>query len=150
MISASAESSGYPTTNFYNFGHYDDNFFKTWCTTDFDQNPFIEMTLTAPVLITKILSSGRTSPSESYFVTNFTLEYSLPNSTNNLTYYTTETGSIKVALTRLIKLQFYLVIKLLLEYNIHYQYAAFYGTSVEHTNRARETVANTKTSSMAN
>ena len=88
MVTASDDTS--------NFGYEDGRFFKTWCTTDFDPDPFIEMELTSPVLITQILFSGSSTLSGSYHVTNLTLEYSPSNSSTVLSYYTTETGSIKV------------------------------------------------------
>ena len=97
MIRSSGASSGYPATYIYNFGYEDDTFFKTWCTLDFlAPDPFIEMELTSPVLITQILFSGRSDRSGSYYVTNLTLEYSPPDNATVLSYYTTETESIKV------------------------------------------------------
>ena len=96
MISVSGVAS-YPATDLYNFGYDRDSYFDTWCTTDSNsQTPFAEMELTSPVLITQILTSGRSTPTDSYFVTKFTLEYSLPNEPTNLSYYLTETGNIQV------------------------------------------------------
>ena len=104
MISASHATTAYPVTDLYNFGYYRDGFFKTWCTTDFNSpTPFAEMELTSPVLITQILTSGRSTPTDTYFVTNFTLEYSLPNDPTNLSYYLTETGNIQVNKLSLLK-----------------------------------------------
>ena len=97
MVTSSDDASGYPATNIYNFAHADsDDYFRTWCTTDFDPDPFIKMELTSPVLITQILFSGRFNPFGSFHVTNLTLEYSPPDNATILSYYTTEAGSIKV------------------------------------------------------
>ena len=97
MINASGYSfSSYHATDLYNFGHERDAYFNTWCTTNASLNPYVEMELTSPVLITHILTSGRATPTDSFFVTNFTLEYSLPNDPTNLSYYLTETGNIQV------------------------------------------------------
>ena len=111
MITASGDQSIYPATDVYNFGfNGTDLFFNTWCTVDFDSDhPFIEMELTSPVLITSIVCSGTTSLRSRqttttlttlrpvyYYVTNFTIEFSPPDNTTTLSYYTTEEGDIKV------------------------------------------------------
>ena len=83
-------------TDVYNFG-FGAKCIDTWCTSDRDPDPYIDLELTSPVLITKILLSGRNNSLGSYFVTNFTLEYSPANDTTVLSYYTTDTGSIKVS-----------------------------------------------------
>ena len=82
--------------NVYNFG-FGAQYIDTWCTTGSDPDPYVDLELTSPVLITKILLSGRNNSLGSYFVTNFTLQYSPPNNTTVLSYYTTDTGNIKVS-----------------------------------------------------
>ena len=103
MVRASQEySAGGQVTNVYNFGFGARYGIDMWCTTDSDPDPYVELELTSPVLITKILLSGRNNSLGSYFVTNFTIEYSPPNNTTALSYYTTDTGNIKVSSVRLI------------------------------------------------
>ena len=102
MVKFSQDTSAYPATYIYNFGYGEDDYFYTWCTTDSDPDPYIEMELTSPVLITQILFSGRSTPSGSYHVTNLTLEYSLPDNATVLSYYTTEAESIKVLSFRIL------------------------------------------------
>ena len=98
MVTASRQLSSGPATDVYNFGYERSSSIDTWCTFTSDPDPYVDMTLTSPVLITQILSSGRTSVSSSFYVTNFTLEYSPPNDISILNHYTTETGDIKVIL----------------------------------------------------
>lgn len=97
MVTSSSSTTSYTTTEIYNFGFVVGGYFDTWCTTDTDANPYIDMGLTSPVLITQILSSGRTTPTESFYVTNFTIEFSPPNETTTLNYYTTESGTTQVS-----------------------------------------------------
>ena len=74
----------------------------TWCTTNQDADPYIEMQFTSPVLVTMMISSGSIIGQRIYYVTNFTLEYSPPNNSSVLDYYqctddSAETGSEKVS-----------------------------------------------------
>lgn len=94
MVRVSDDVSGGRVTDIYNFGSV--RYIDTWCTTDRDPDPYVDIELTSPVLITTILLSGKNSSIGSYFVTNFTLEYSPPNNKTVLSYYTTDTGNIKV------------------------------------------------------
>lgn len=96
MVRASRDIAGGRVTDVYNFG-FGAKFIDTWCTFDTDADPYVDLELASPVLITKILLSGRNNSLGSYFVTNFTLEYSPPNNTTVLIYYTTDTGNIKVS-----------------------------------------------------
>ena len=95
-VTSSYSGSSYPATNIYNFGYGEGDYFDTWCTVDYCGDPYIMMELTLPVLITQILFSGRSIPSGSFYVTNLTLEYSPPDNKTILSYYTTESGNIKV------------------------------------------------------
>ena len=96
-VTSSNDASGYPATDVYNFGYGEGEYIDTWCTfREIDPDPYIELELTSPVLITQILFSGTTNilfgP---LHATNLTLEYSPPDITI-LKYYTTEAGDIKV------------------------------------------------------
>ena len=95
-VTSSHDFSTTPATYVYNFGYGENQSVNTWCTVDTIANPYVEMELTLPVLITQILFGGRTSTSGASYVTNLTLEYSPPGNKTLLNYYTTETGSIKV------------------------------------------------------
>lgn len=99
-VTSSDDAFGYPATYIYHFGYGEDEYIDTWCTTaESDPNPYIEMELTSPVLITQILFSGRTSTLGIFHATNLTLEYSPPGNKTVLNYYTTESGDIKVRST---------------------------------------------------
>ena len=96
-VTPSNDAFGYPATNIYNFGYGEDEYIDTWCTTRAsDPDPYVELELTSPVLITQILFSGRTSTFGPLHATNLTLEYSPPDNITILKYYTTEAGDIKV------------------------------------------------------
>ena len=96
-VASSYESTFYPATNIYHFGYGEGEYIDTWCSiAESDPDPYIEMELTSPVLITQILFSGRTSTLGIFHATNLTLEYSLPGNKTVLNYYTTESGDIKV------------------------------------------------------
>ena len=96
-VTSSNYAFGYPTTDIYNFGYGEDEYIDTWCTTRAsDPDPYVELELTSPVLITQILFSGRTSTFGPLHATNLTLEYSPPDNITILNYYTTEAGDIKV------------------------------------------------------
>ena len=99
MVTASQQFISFgPATDVYNFGYEGSGGIDTWCTSTSDPDSYVDMALRSPVLITQILSSGSSSGSSSYYVTNFTLEYSPPNNITVLNHYTTETGDIKVKL----------------------------------------------------
>ena len=95
-VTASDYAFGYPATDVYNFGYGEGEYIDTWCTTESDGDPHIEMELTSPVLITQILFSGRTGTAGLFYATNLTLEYSPIGNNTTLHFYTTETGHIKV------------------------------------------------------
>ena len=90
----------------YNFGVRDDDVtIDTWCTDNDDPDPYVELGFTSSVLITAMISGGRigfTTVSLSlgtFYVTNFTLEYSHSANTNyssDWTFYTTKDLEIKV------------------------------------------------------
>ena len=107
--SNSLDNIGAGATNIYNI-----NSGATWCTDNSDHDPYIDMQFTSPVLISTMLSRGSTLLSinafscslRMYHVTNFTLEYSLPDNSSMLNYYTStdeqsaanESESIKVSM----------------------------------------------------
>ena len=97
-VTSSNDASGYPATDIYNFGYGEGEYIDTWCTTRArDPNPYIELDLTSPVLITQILFSGTTNILYGpLHATNLTLEYSPPDNITIFNYYTTEAGDIKV------------------------------------------------------
>ena len=96
-VTSSNDAFGFPATDIYNFGFGEDEYIDTWCTTRAsDPDPYVELELTSPVLITQILFSGRTSTFGPFHATNLTLEYSPPDNNTILNYYTTESGDIKV------------------------------------------------------
>ncbi len=72
------------------------NSILTWCTDDDDPNPYIDLQFTSPILVTMMVSTGSTilNPARRrprlgvYFITNFTLEYSPPDDSSMLNYYT--------------------------------------------------------------
>ena len=140
MVLASDDTISYAETDIYNFG-FNNGYLETWCTTDNDPNPYIEMGLTSPVLITQILSSGRTTPTESYYVTNFTIEYSPLNDTAAFNYYTTESGSIQVSAH--IKSLLSLVCMFQVIYTKTHIQTVFPCTSVEHLDTTGATSADT-------
>ena len=81
----------------YNFGYGEGEYIDTWCTTRASDNDrYVEMELTSPVLITQILFSGTTSTLGLFHATNLTLEYSPLDNETIFNYYTTESGDIKV------------------------------------------------------
>ena len=88
-----------PAENVLYFG-YNANDMYTWCSDTDDDDPYVIIHFTEPVFITSFLSSGTTNFAferlDTYFVSNFTLEY-FSNTTQNFTYYTEElTGNRKV------------------------------------------------------
>ena len=96
-VTSSNDAFGYPATSIYHFGYGEGEYIDTWCSTaESDPDPYIEMELTSPVLITQILFSGRTGTTGLFHATNLTLEYSSPDNETILNYYTTESGDIKV------------------------------------------------------
>jgi hypothetical protein len=93
QASNSLEGIGADATNIYSSGT------STWCTDNTDSEPYIDLQFTSPVLISKMLTRGFTwltppilsSPVcllRRYYVTNFTLEYSPPDNSSILNYYT--------------------------------------------------------------
>ncbi len=67
----------------------------TWCTDNRDNDPYIDLQFTSPVLISRMLTRGYTRlrviitcSIRRYYVTNFTLEYSPPDNSSVLNYYT--------------------------------------------------------------
>jgi hypothetical protein len=62
----------------------------TWCTNNRDPDPYIDLQFTSPLLISKMLTRGYTPTCSlrQYHVTNFTLEYSPPDNSSVLNYYT--------------------------------------------------------------
>ena len=78
----------------------------TWCTTDSDPDPYIDLQFTSPILISMMISTGTILINqilrlrlEVYYITNFTLEYSPPDSSSMLKYYTStdESATPKVS-----------------------------------------------------
>ena len=69
---------------------------STWCTDNGDPDPYIDLQFTSPVLISKMLTRGYTRlriagllcSIRLYYVTEFTLEYSPPDNSSVLNYYT--------------------------------------------------------------
>lgn len=96
-VTSSYYTLSYPARLAYNFGYGEGEYIGTWCSTRAsDPDPYVEMELTSPVLITQILFSGRTSTLGTFHATNLTLEYSPPDNKTVLNYYTAESGDIKV------------------------------------------------------
>ena len=91
MVQASRSDTS-AATNVYSSGT------ATWCTNNNDPDPYIDLLFTSPVLITMMLTRGSTGFTQDrlslqcsirqYYVTNFTLEYSPPDNSSVLNYYT--------------------------------------------------------------
>lgn len=66
----------------------------TWCTDNDDPDPYIDLQFTSPILISMMMSTGTILPDGRrprlgvYYITTFTLEYSPPDSSSMLKYYT--------------------------------------------------------------
>ena len=118
MVEVSDDISVGRATNVYNFG-YDGDSIDTWCTDNNDLDLRLELGFTSPILITTMISSGTIIGSRMFYVTNFTLEYSLSN-TSNYTYYTDENNNRKV--NKLFKLYTIDIESTLrfLSYTVHY------------------------------
>ena len=84
LVQASSSLPYMPPSEVYNT-------LSTWCANDSDFNPYIDMQFTSPVLLTTIITSGtilvNQDELEIYYVTNFTLEYSPPENTSLLNFY---------------------------------------------------------------
>jgi hypothetical protein len=95
QASNSLESIGADATNVYSSGT------STWCTSNRDPDPYIDLQFTSPVLISRMLTRGftrlrivgLTCSIRQYHVTNFTLEYSPPDNSSVLNYYTSTNES---------------------------------------------------------
>lgn len=96
LVEASGQVSTLPKENVYNFAHAGSGV-SSWCVSENNPERYIVLGFTSPVLITALLSSGRSSALYVYYVTNFTLEYALtPGDSANFTYYLDESNSPKV------------------------------------------------------
>ena len=89
------EASGYvasaPPKNVYNS-------VLTWCTRNDDPDPFIDLQFTSPMLLTMMATTGTNSVNPSnrlgtYYVTNFTLEYSSPQNSSLMEFYPSTSGT---------------------------------------------------------
>ena len=106
LIQVSKELPGpIEATKVYNFG--ENARIDTWCTDNNDPDPHVELGFTSPVLITAMISGGRIGLTifnsslslGTFYVTNFTLEYSYSTNTNDSsdwTFYTTKDLETKV------------------------------------------------------
>ena len=100
LVEASGQVSSGPKEYVYNFA-YAGSEESTWCLFETNPERYIVLGFTSPVLITALLSSGRSSALYVYYVTNFTLEYALtPGDSANFMYYLDESNSPKVMIAR--------------------------------------------------
>ncbi len=80
---------------------YNGNDLYTWCSDTDDDDPYVIIRFSQPVFITSFLSSGSTyfifDTLDTFYVTNFTMEYTNTSGDGDFIHYTTFGGHRKVS-----------------------------------------------------
>lgn len=92
LVKASSSRQANPPANVYDS-------VSTWCTTDDDSDPFIDLQFTSPVLVTMMATTGTNRARGinllgTYYITNFTLEYSSVVNSSLTSFYSSAPGAI--------------------------------------------------------
>ena len=99
-----------PPANVLYFG-YNGNDLQTWCTDTNDNDPYVTIRFTVPVVITSFLSSGSTdfafSELDTFHLTNFTLEYTDSESGGEFIYFSASPGGGEIKVSTFFQKNFF-------------------------------------------